>query len=291
MAGGRSYTNSFLLDGTDINDAGNGTPGGAAGLNLGIEGIREFKILTNAYAAEYGRASGAVVNSVTKSGTNSLHGVAFHFLRNSALDARNFFDRGGIPPFKRNQFGGGLGGPIKRDRTFFFGNYEGMRQRLALTQIALVPSTAAKSGILPVLDNRGNVTSTRTVAVNPAIRPFLTLWPNPNGNTYADGTGDYVTSPSNPTNQDYFMVRVDHQLNAKNSMFGRYSFDTDSFRKYADAASPQLNSVSIASARRQYLTLQLATTFSPVLLNNFRFAYNRSVQVNDTQMIDRKSVV
>lgn len=292
VSGGRTYTNSFLLDGTDINDAANGTPGGATGLNLGVEGIREFKILTNAYSAEYGRASGAVVNSVTKSGTNQLHGVLFHFLRNSALDARNFFDRdpsnpsvrGNPPPFKRNQFGGALGGPIKKDRTFFFGVYEGLRQRLATTQIALVPTVDAKNGILPVLDSRGSVTGTRIVPVNPSVKPFLTLWPNPNGNTYPDGTGDFVSSPSNPTGEDYFMVRIDHQLSQKNALFGRYSYDNDSVSIFGNSTSPLLNAVAMNAARRQYSTLQWSSTFSPVLLNNFRFAYNRSVQTTDTQM-------
>ena len=128
VAGGRSYSNAFLLDGTDINDHANSTPGGAAGTNLGVDAIREFKIVTNSFAAEYGRASGAVISAVTKTGTNQFHGTAFEFHRNDDLDARNFFDPG-VPPFVRNQYGGVLGGPIKRDKAFFIGAYEGMRRR------------------------------------------------------------------------------------------------------------------------------------------------------------------
>jgi hypothetical protein len=139
-----------MLDGTDINDQGNSTPGGASGNNLGIDTIREFKILTNTYSAEYGRGSGAVISTVTKSGTNELHGSLFEYLRNSAMDARDFFDTGSNPPpFKRNQFGGTFGGPIKKDKTFFFGGYEGLRDRLASTRIALVPTVQSKLGNLP----------------------------------------------------------------------------------------------------------------------------------------------
>ena len=286
VSGGRSYTNSFLLDGTDINDAANGTPGGAAGLNLGVEGIREFRILTSTYSAEYGRASGAVVNSVTKSGTNELHGVAFHFLRNSALDARNFFDRdpsnplvrSDPPPFKRNQFGGALGGPIQKDRTFFFGNYEGLRQRLATTGFATVPTAEAKNGILPVLDRDNRAVGTRTVPVNPAVRPFLALYPNPNGNIHADGTGNFLSANSVPTTEDYLMVRIDHQVNQNHSLFGRYSFDDDSRVELNSLANVE----AATRARRQYATLQLNSSLSPVLLNNFRFAFNRSGQFTDS---------
>ena len=276
VAGGRSYTNSYLLDGSDINDASNGAPGGAAGTNLGVDAIREFKILTNAYSAEYGRASGAVINSVTKAGTNQLHGTAFEFLRNSALDARNFFDRQEVPPFKRNQFGGVLGGPIKKDQTFFFGAYEGLRQRLGTTQIAFVPTAQAKQGVLPL--PTGGV---QVVQVSPAIRPFLTLWPDPNGRDFGDGTAEYVISPSNPTDEDYFLVRIDHQLNANNSLFGRYSFDDDSRTSLTDPRNPQLNTEATDASRRQYSTLQLSSIFRPTLLNNFRFSFNRSNQISD----------
>src|SRR5262249_15958465 len=144
VGGQRGYSNSFLLDGTNINDQANGTPGGAAGTNLGVDTILEFKIFTNSFKAEYGHSAGSVVSAITRSGTNSLHGTVFEYIRNSALDVRNFFDVGSSPPtFKRNQFGGVLGGPIKKDKTFFFGGYEGLRQGLGTTQIATVPTLAA----------------------------------------------------------------------------------------------------------------------------------------------------
>ena len=134
VAGSRAYANSFLLDGTDINDHANGTPGGSAGTNLGVDGVQEFKINTSVSPAEYGRSSGGTVSAVTRSGTNGLHGSAFEFLRNNDLDSLGYFDyksHGGndsIAPYRRNQFGGALGGDIKKDKTFFFGTYEGLRQ-------------------------------------------------------------------------------------------------------------------------------------------------------------------
>jgi len=134
VTGSRAYANSFMLDGTDINDHANGTPGGSAGTNLGVDGVQEFKINTSVSGAEIGRSSGGVISAVTRSGTNDFHGAAFEFLRNNALDSPGYFDdvkhggTGTIAPYRRNQFGGALGGPVKKDRTFFFGTYEGLRQ-------------------------------------------------------------------------------------------------------------------------------------------------------------------
>jgi carboxypeptidase family protein len=268
VGGSRANTNSFLLDGTDINDQANDTPGGAAGTNLGVDTIREFQILTNSFKAEYGRASGAVITAVTRSGTNTFHGTAFEYIRNSALDTRGFFDVGSSPPpFRRNQFGGVFGGPIKRDRTFFFGGYEGLRQGLGSTLIATVPTVAARQGNLPA----------GSVQVNPVVVPFLNLFPVPNGRNFGDGTAEFLASPTIVTSEDNYMVRADHQWNEKISLFGRYTFDNDS------VTTPQNipNFFATGSSRRQYTTLQVNNILSPKALNNFRFAYNRSFQVND----------
>ena len=272
VSGSRSDSNSFLLDGTDIEDQGNGTPGGAAGNNLGVDTIREFKILTNSFSAEYGRSSGAVITSVTRSGTNTFHGSIFEFIRNSHLDARNFFDVGTSPPsFKRNQFGGVAGGPIKKDKTFFFAGYEGLRQGLGTTLISTVPTISSKQGILP-----GGV----VVPVNPSISPYLTaLFPAPNGRDFGDGTAQFIYAPNVISNEDSFMGRVDHQLNAKTSLFGRYSYDGDS------VYSPDLNYgfATNNTSRRQYSTIQANSILSPTVLNNARFAYNRTFQTTDDQ--------
>lgn len=274
VSGSRSYANSFLLDGTDINDHSGGTPGGAAGNNLGVEGIREFKILTNTANAEYGRASGGIISAVTRSGTNELHGSAFEFLRNSAMDARNFFDQSGVPPFKRNQFGGALGGPIKKDKTFFFGTYEGLRQSLGTTGIGFVPTVQAKQGILPT-----KVVPGGSVPVNPAMKPFLGLFPDPNGQDFGDGTGEYISSRSVVTNNNYFMLRGDHQLSDKTSLFARYSYDGDSV---VDPGYANIGVFKVTQqALRQYATIQASSILSAAVLNSFRVAYNRANQVAD----------
>src|ERR1700741_626122 len=139
ISGSRPDQNSYRLDGISINDYANGAPGSVLGDNLGIDAVEEVGVLGSNYPAQFGRTSGGVINVVTRSGNNSFHGSLYEFLRNSALDARNFFD-GPIPPFKRNQFGGSAGGPIQKDRTFIFGDYEGLRQSLGVTTVDTVPS-------------------------------------------------------------------------------------------------------------------------------------------------------
>src|SRR5713101_9445784 len=155
VTGSRAYANSFLLDGTNINDHANGTPGGAAGQNLGVDGVQEFKINTLVSPAEYGWSSGGVISAVTRAGTNDLHGAGFEFLRNNALDSPGYFDdvkhggTGTIAPYRRNQFGGALGGPIKKDKTFFFGTYEGLRLGSGTNINPQVPTPQTKLGIVP----------------------------------------------------------------------------------------------------------------------------------------------
>lgn len=141
ISGGRPYPTSYLLDGTDIS-RWDGRPGGVAGLMLGVETIREFVVLTNLFASEYGGAGVSLVSSVTKSGTNNIHGSQYYYMRNSALDAKNFFDSPDkpIPAFRRHQFGGTFGGPIIKNRTFLFGSYEGLRQSLGITNTLRVAS-------------------------------------------------------------------------------------------------------------------------------------------------------
>src|SRR5258706_7583994 len=149
--GARPEQNSFLLDGSDINNVYNKTPGSVAGVLLGVETVQEFQVLTNSYSAEFGRSSGGIINAITRSGTNKLHGNLFEYLRNSALDAKNYFDpaTNRIPPFKRNQFGGTLGGPIRHDKTFFFGAFEAIKERLGVTGTTFVPDDSARNFLLP----------------------------------------------------------------------------------------------------------------------------------------------
>jgi hypothetical protein len=262
VGGQRPNSNSFLLDGANINDMANGTPGGAAGNNLGVDTILEFRIFTNSFEAEYGHSMGSVITAVTRSGTNHLHATAYEYIRNSALDAMNYFDTGTRPPpFRRNQFGGVVGGPIRKDKAFFFAGYEGLRQGLGSTLFATVPTALARQGTLP----------TSNVTVNPAVVPYLALYPLPNGRDFGDGTAQYASSPTVVTNEDNVMGRLDYQLNQKTSLFGRYVYDND----FLDA--PQsLPSIIRTSSRRQYATIQAKTIFGTKALNNFRFSFDRT---------------
>src|SRR2546428_3877927 len=193
--GSRAYANSYLLDGTDINDHANGTPGGSAGTNLGVDGVQEFKINTSVSGAEIGRSSGGVISAVTRSGTNDFHGAAFEFLRNNALDSPGYFDdvkhggTGTIAPYRRNQFGGALGGPIKKDKTFFFGTYEGLRLGSGTNINPQVPTPQTRLGIVPYSAFQGtdpklyNCSPGATacmVPVSPVIKPYLDLFQPPN---------------------------------------------------------------------------------------------------------------
>jgi hypothetical protein len=219
--GTRPEQSSFLLDGTDINDVYNKTPGSVGGVLLGVEAVLEFQVLTNSYSAEFGRSAGGVINAVTRSGANQVHGSAFEFLRNSYLDAKNFFDPATrpIPPFKRNQFGGVLGGPIHKDRTFFFGAFESLIDRLGVTGVTSVPTLAARQGSLP----------SGQINVNSAIRPFLdTLLPLPNGRDLGGGVAQYLFTAPQPTNEYFTQGRIDHRFSANDSLFVRYTFDNGS---------------------------------------------------------------
>jgi hypothetical protein len=266
--------NLFLLDATDVNDQGNGTPGGAAGTNLGVDTIQEFKIFTNSFKAEFGHSSGSVITAVTRSGTNKFHGTAFEYIRNSVFDAMNYFDTGTrTPPFRRNQFGGVIGGPIQKDKTFFFAGYEGLRQGQETTQTAIVPTALARQGMLPCSPPSPTcVNGIMTITVNPVVVPYLNLFPLPNGTDFGTGVGAFLSAPNVITNQDDVMGRVDRQLTAKHSVFARYSFDQDS----VNAPESLPDKLQVTHSRRQYVTLQLNSILGAKTLNNFRFAFNRS---------------
>jgi hypothetical protein len=265
--GMRPEQSSFLLDGTDINDVYNKTPGSVAGVLLGVEAVLEFQVLTNSYSAEFGRSAGGVINAVTRAGTNQLHGSAFEFLRNSALDAKNFFDPATqpTPPFKRNQFGAVLGGPVQKDQTFFFGSFESLIDRLGVTGVTSVPNANARQGILP----------TSTIKVNPAIQPFLdTLFPLPNGRDLGGGVGQYLFTLPQPTNEYFGQGRIDHRFSNRNSMFGRYTIDNGNIDR------PPLIKVPVANtkerSRNQYVTLEDQHVFSPRLVNTLHAGFSRS---------------
>ena len=184
ISGARPQQNNYRLDGVSLNDYANGAPGSVLGGSLGVDAIQEFSVITSNYSAEYGKTSGGVVNAITRSGTNKIHGSAYEFLRNSKLDSKNYFDVGNIPPFKRNQFGGTIGGPIQKDGTFFFADFEGIRQGLGITTVTTVPSNMARTGTLQNVDANtcaadGAVFNAGIchVSVNPSAAKYLTFYP------------------------------------------------------------------------------------------------------------------
>jgi hypothetical protein len=267
ISGARPDQNNFRLDGISINDYSNGAPGSVLGDNLGVDAVEQFSVLGSNYPAEYGRTSGGVINAVTRSGTNAFHGSIYEFLRNSALDARNFFDRK-IPPFKRNQFGASGGGPIQKGRTFFFADYEGLRQSLGVTQVNKVPSAAARNGQL----------STRRVQVDPEVARYLAaFYPLPNGPLFKNGdTGIFSFAGQQVTNENYFTTRIDRKFSEKDSLFGTYMRDNSKIVQPGAFNSILSNSVSA----RQLVTLHEQHIFSPGFLNAVRFGFNRAVGID-----------
>jgi hypothetical protein len=269
--GARPEQNNFLLDGTDINNVYNKTPGSVAGVLLGVETVLEFQVLTNAYSAEFGRSAGGVINAVTRSGTNEFHGSAFQFHRNSALDARNYFDPKDkpIPDFTRNQFGAVLGGPIERDRTFFFAAYEGLIERLGVTGVTNVPDENARRGLLA---------GGRQITLHPAIPVYLdTLFPLPNGQNLGGGVAEYLFSRTQPTDEHFGQTRIDHRLPGGDLIFARYTI-SDGKVDRQPANKPAI-AFTKESSRNQYVTVEQQHVFSTSVLNTVRGGINRSVQL------------
>ncbi|MBI2817404.1 MAG: TonB-dependent receptor [Acidobacteria bacterium] len=268
IAGARPNQTGWRLNGLDIADMAGNTPGSATGSNLGVDAIQEFQVLTNNFSAEHGKAAGGIINMVFKSGTNAFHGSAFEYLRNDKLDARGFFDRT-KPPLRRNQFGGSVGGPIRRDRTFFFGSYEGLQERTKETRIANVITREAKEGRVTV----GGVPT--TVEVAPSVKPYLAIWPEPNGRTTPQGVGEFVQSVTQAPGENYMVVKIDHTFSDSDSLSGSYVLDDGKVQ------GPSVrNQLSIADEglrnRYQYVSLFQTHIFSPTALNVFRAGYNRS---------------
>ena len=271
ISGGRPQQNNYRLDGISINDYSNGAPGSALGSTFGVEAVQQFSVLTSAYDAEYGKSSGGVINAITRSGTNGFHGDVYEFLRNSALDARNFFDGSSVPPFRRNQFGAAAGGPILKDRTFIFGNYEGLRQSLGVTNKDTVPSLAARAG---------NLTS-GMVTVSPMVVPFLGLYPMPNGAVAGD-TAVYNIVIQQTTLEDFFTTRVDHKFSDKDSLAGTYLFDRSSVTQPDEFK----NKLVKFHTRQQVLALEETHVFSSQAVNSVRVGLSREpALIGDTSTV------
>jgi hypothetical protein len=260
-SGHRPNENSYRLNGISINDYTNAAPGGATGLNLGVDAVQEFSVITTGYTAEYGRTSGAVINAITKSGTNQLHGTGFFFDRDSIFDARNYFDGPTIAPFRRIQFGGSAGGPIIKDRTFIFGSYEGFRQSQEASGTIHVPDAASRATAVP------------------AIQPYLNLWPvAPAGAPDAAGIQTYNVNVGTIANENYFITRFDHKISTNDSLTGSYFFDSGP----QSQADPLGNTVHQVFSRRQMGSFEETHLFGASLVNTVRLGFNRALgKIND----------
>jgi carboxypeptidase family protein len=269
VMGRRPTENLFLLNGVEYTGASivAVTPGGVSGQLLGIDGIREFNVVSGSYSAEYGKRAGAQVSIVTQSGTNQLHGGVFEFLRNSKLDARNFFDQGNVPPFKRNQFGGFLGGPIRKDKTFIFGNYEGFRQRLGLSGVTFVPDLNARQGLFP---NAQGVPAP-VPNLNPAMLPYMAFWPVPNGPNLGGGIAEAFSNPKQSIREDFGTMRFDQNFSDKDSLSGTYTVD-DGYN-LTPMSDPLFGTQF--TLRNQVASLQETHLFSPQLINVFTAGFSR----------------
>jgi Carboxypeptidase regulatory-like domain len=281
LNGARGRANNFLLDGTDMNDGYRNDPAineagvfGTPATLLPVDAVAEMHVESN-FESEYGRSAGAVVNIVTKSGTNTLHGSANEFFRNNALDARNYFNQVGQEqnPFHNNQFGGSLGGPIVKDKTFFFLDYEGVREKGAEASTACVPTpgdiasaTAANGGV-----------------VNPVIANLLALpnkiWPQPttSNDCYNDGGSNVSLATPFSNRVDSGIVKIDHSFNANNLLTGRYYIgDSDQSFPLALVGGGLLPNYNTATPTRvQLVSLSLVSTITQSMVNEARLGWNR----------------
>lgn len=276
-SGHRPNENTYRLDGININDYSNGAPGSTLGASLGVDAIQEFSVVTTNYTAEYGRTSGAVINAITKSGTNQVHGSGYFFDRDKIFDARNFFDPvSGIPPFRRTQFGGSIGAPIRKDKTFIFADYEGVRQGQSQSSKVNILSAAAIGGTLcsiPGGTTPPNACTTHTVTVDPKVIPFFALWKPVHGTDLGpQGNGDtdqFLTGGVKTLNENFFTVRGDHKISDKDSLNATFFYD-----KAPQTNPDALNNV-IHEVFTQRHTLAVTEThiFNSAMGNTFRFGY------------------
>ena len=285
--GRRTTENLFLLNGVEYMGSSQlaVTPGGVSGNLLGVDAIREFNVLEDTYSAEYGKRAGAQVSAVTQSGTNQLHGTVFEFLRNDVLDSPGPFDQGVAPPFRRNQFGAALGGPLKKDRLFLFGDYEGFRQSLDVSTVSVVPDANARIGILP---NACTGAPTPVANANATMEQYASLfWPAPNGpeltvpasgkgctNTgqVASGAAKNFSSPNEHIREDFGTVRADYNLAKNDSLWSVYTIDDGT--SLIPLADPLF--ASFTPLRMQVLSLSETHAFSPSVLNTATVGYSRA---------------
>jgi hypothetical protein len=300
--GQRTTQNNYLLDGVDNNSVELATAGRRAEMvKPSIDAIQEFKVQTNSYSAEFGHGTGAVINVTTKSGSNEIHGSAFEFIRNEVLDARNFFDLPNTPkpPFKRNQFGFSIGGPVVKNKTFFFGDYEGTRFRESRTVVSTVPTLKMRSGDLSEISNviydpatydpatkarqpfAGNLIPANRL--DPIARTLIGLYPNPQNNSLSS---NFVFNPPNKEDVDKYDIRLDHGFSGSDNIYYRLSFHDQTLPASLNLPAPAFGAGVFDSTIRGWNTgLVWNHTFSPTLISSNRIAWNytRFTRVNPAE--------
>jgi hypothetical protein len=255
ISGARPQQNNYRLDGVSLNDYANGAPGSVLGGNLGVDAIQEFSVLTSNYSAEYGKTSGGVVNAITRSGTNSFHGSVYEFLRNSTLDARNFFEDPlqRKASFKRNQFGGAIGGPIIKNRTFFFADYEGIRQSKGIANPLKVPSLGVRNG----------------AGADPQIARYFVLYPKPDPSCVTD-VCPVTFNAQQVVNENFITTRIDHKFSDKDAVFGTYLYDKTPYSSPDSFGNVALRTLSA----RQIVAVEETHSFTSTFVNAARFGFN-----------------
>ncbi|HEY2018399.1 MAG TPA: carboxypeptidase-like regulatory domain-containing protein [Bryobacteraceae bacterium] len=285
VAGRRPMDNLVLLNGIEYTGSSQLaiTPGGVSGDLLGIDAVREFNVQTDTYGAEYGKRSGGQVSVVTQSGTNSLHGSLFEFLRNSALDSRSVFAQTSfVPPFRQNQFGASLGGPLKKDRLFLFGNYEGFRQAQTLSSVSVVPDAQVRLGSFP---NASGV-YLPVANLNRSMLPYFSFWPQANGpelltGGLPSGTAFSYNNPKQSIREDFGTLRLDYSIRDRDSLSGSYTVDNGN--SLIPLADPQFGSYSTLGM--QVGSVQETHIFSPSMLNTFRAGVSRAAFNLDSALL------
>ena len=274
-------SNNIMLDGARLTNVFSGSSGTEAGTTLGVDGIQEYKVITNSFSAEYGMSMGSQLVMVSKGGTNRFHGDVFEYFRNSALDARNWFDYGylgggpRLPRFQRNNFGGSFGGPIKKNKTFFYAVFEGLRQNLGQSTVdAVIPANCYDSGSKQILTTNNPCASLSSGTVAPVIVPLANLYPYPNLPSVTPGApNDRFTFPSAATtNINYAQIRVDQNFSASDTFFARYTVDDG----VADTPLQDPGFATEFAGRNEFATLSENHLFSPTVLNTARMSFSRT---------------
>jgi len=274
-------SNNITLDGARLTNVFSGSSGTEAGTTLGTDGIQEFKLITDSFSAEYGMSMGSQLVMVSKGGTNRFHGDVFEYFRNSVLDARNYFDYGylgggpRLPRFQRNNFGGSFGGPIKKNKTFFYAVYEGLRQNLGQSTIdVVIPANCYDSSSKKILVTNNPCASASNGSVAPVIVPLANLYPYPNLASVTPGSpNDLFTFPSVATTSiNYAQIRVDQNFSAADTFFARYTVDSGA----ADTPLQDPGFATGFAGRNQFATLSENHVFSSSLLNTARMSFSRT---------------